>query len=170
MVAKHSHVRVHADGISCPLRSPTTCGCFPDAMSVWFGKVLPWLVSMPSFVGVAALMAPQCGVGPRTLGPMPPGLITPCGVVLSSYHPYPVACKLVRWLALPWWRRFESPGGIMLSMHVEGENHLSPNMKGFGVWCSGTFWTEDTRLHPIGLWPAWRDSSRSWQPGPSLST
>jgi hypothetical protein len=33
----------------------------------------------------------------------------------------------------------------VLSMCVEGENPLSPNLKGFRVWCSGTFWANDAR-------------------------
>jgi hypothetical protein len=32
-----------------------------------------------------------------------------------------------------------SLGGIMQSMRVEGENPLSPDLKGFGVRCLGTF-------------------------------
>jgi hypothetical protein len=93
LVAKPSHVGVDADGISCPMRHPTPCGCWPDALSLLFRKVLPCLVARPSFRGVAALTGPHATtvkLGPRALGPMPPGLITPCGVVLSSHHPYPV--------------------------------------------------------------------------------
>jgi hypothetical protein len=94
LVAKPSQVRVDADWISCPLRRPTACACRTDALSLWFGKVLPCLVAKPSFGGVAALTGPHAmtvRLGPRALEPMPPGLITPCGVVLSLHHPYPMA-------------------------------------------------------------------------------
>jgi hypothetical protein len=93
LVAKPFQVGVDVDGISCPLRHPTACGCWPDALSLWFRKVLPCLVAKPSFGGVTVLMGPHAMTvrpGPRALGPMLPGLITPCGVVLSSHHPYPV--------------------------------------------------------------------------------
>jgi hypothetical protein len=33
----------------------------------------------------------------------------------------------------------------MSSMRVEGEFPLSSDLKGVGVWCSGTFWAEDIR-------------------------
>jgi hypothetical protein len=48
LVAKHSQVGVDAHGISCPLCHPTACGCQPDVLSLWFGKVLPSLVAKPS--------------------------------------------------------------------------------------------------------------------------
>jgi hypothetical protein len=35
------------------------------------------------------------------------------------------------------------PRGIVSSICVEGKNPLSLNLKGFGVWCSGTFYAED---------------------------
>jgi hypothetical protein len=92
--AKPSQVGDVADEISCPLHCPIACGCWSDKLSLWFGKVLPCLVAKPSVGGVAALMGPHAAtvkLGPRALGPMLPGLITPCGVVLSSHHPYPVA-------------------------------------------------------------------------------
>jgi hypothetical protein len=57
-------------------------------------KVLPCLVAKPSSGVVAALTgqnATTVRLGPRALGPMPPGLITPCWVVLSLDHPYSVA-------------------------------------------------------------------------------
>jgi hypothetical protein len=94
LVAKPSHVGVDADGISYPLHHPTTYGCWPDALSLWFGKVLPCLVAKPSIGGITALMGPHAvtvSLGPRALGSMLLGLITPCGVVLSSHHLYPVA-------------------------------------------------------------------------------
>jgi hypothetical protein len=62
-------------------------------VSLWLGRVLPFLVAKPSFGGVTALIGPHAmtvRLGPRALGPMLPGLITPCGVVLSLHHPYPV--------------------------------------------------------------------------------
>jgi hypothetical protein len=163
-------------GYPCLLRCPTAYGCQPDALSLWFGKVLPCLVAKPSFRGVAALTGPQATtirLGRRALGPMLPGLITPCGVVLSLHHPYPVAWKLLRRLALPQWRRFECPRGIMSFMRVEGENPLSLDLKGFGVRCLGTFWAEDAQcllLHPVGWGTAWCGSFRAWWPQPSLNT
>jgi hypothetical protein len=39
------------------------------------------------------------------------------------------------------------------SMRVEGEDPPSLDMKGFGVWCLGTFWVGDVRcllLRPAG--------------------
>jgi hypothetical protein len=92
--AKPSQVGVDADGTSYPLRRPTDCGCQPNALILWFGKVLACLVVEPSFGGITALTGPHATtirLGPRALGPMPPGLITPCGVVLSLHHPYLVA-------------------------------------------------------------------------------
>jgi hypothetical protein len=47
LVAKPSQVGVDANGMSCPLRRPTGCGCQPDALSLRFGKVLPCLVAKP---------------------------------------------------------------------------------------------------------------------------
>jgi hypothetical protein len=94
LVAKPSQMRVDADGTSYPLCCPTAYGCQLHALSLWFGKVLPCLVAKPSFRGVAVLTGPHVVVvrlGPRALGLMPPGLITPCGVVLSLHHHYPVA-------------------------------------------------------------------------------
>jgi hypothetical protein len=91
LVTKHSQVGVNADEISCPLHRPTTCACRPDALSHWFGKVLPCLGVKLSFRGVAALTGPHVmtiRLGPRALRQMTPGLITPCGVVLSLHHPY----------------------------------------------------------------------------------
>jgi hypothetical protein len=94
LVSKPSQVGVDADRIPCPLHCPVACGCRPDALSLWFRKVLPCLVAKPSFGGVAALMGPHVmtvRLWPRALGLMPPSLITPCGVVLSLHHTYPVA-------------------------------------------------------------------------------
>jgi hypothetical protein len=93
LVAKPSQEGVDADGMSCPLRCPTACGCRPDVLSLWFRKDLPCFVVKPSFGGITALAGPHVAtvrLGPRAHGPMPPGLITPCGVVLSLHHPYPV--------------------------------------------------------------------------------
>jgi hypothetical protein len=59
LVAKPSHVGFEADMISCPLHHPTVYGCWPDALSLYFGKVLPYLVAKPSFGGVAALTGPH---------------------------------------------------------------------------------------------------------------
>jgi hypothetical protein len=103
LVTKSFQMGVDAVRISCLLRRPSTYGCQPDALSLWFEKVLPCLVTKPSFAGVTALMDPHATtvrLGPRAVGPMPPGLITPCGVVLSSHHPYLVAWKLLWQLAL----------------------------------------------------------------------
>jgi hypothetical protein len=94
LVAKPFQVGVDADGASYPRRRPTVCGCRPDALSLWFGKVLPCLVAKPSSGVVAALTGQNVTtvrLEPRALGPMPPGLITPCWVVLSLDHPYSVA-------------------------------------------------------------------------------
>jgi hypothetical protein len=94
LVAKPSQVGVDVEEISCPLRRFTACGCWPDALSLWFGKVLHCMVSKPCFGGIAALTGPHAmtvKLGLRALGPMSPGLITTCGLVLSSHHPYPVA-------------------------------------------------------------------------------
>jgi hypothetical protein len=129
LAAKPSQVGVDADRISCPLCCPTACGCRPDALSLWFRKVLPCLVAKPSFGAVAALMGPHVvtvRLGPRAPGPMPPGLITPCGVVLSLHQAFPGG-------------EGSSPQGGVPSMHVEGENTLSPDLKGIGVPSLGTF-------------------------------
>jgi hypothetical protein len=94
LVAKPSRVGVNVDGISCPLHHPITYGCRPDASSLWFGNVLPCLVAKPFFGGVAALMGPHAvsvRLGPKAIGPMLPGLITSCGMVLSLQYPYLVA-------------------------------------------------------------------------------
>jgi hypothetical protein len=59
------------------------------------------------------------------------------------------------------------------SMRVEGENPLSPNLKGLEVRRLGTFWAEDTRcllLCPIGWGASWCGSFRVRQPRPSLGT
>jgi hypothetical protein len=94
---------LHPQGASDPELPPT-----PEAVpssskdssrvvckeGLWFGKVLPCLVVKPSFGGVAILTGPNVVIvrlGPRSLGPMSPGLITPCGLVLSLHHPYKVA-------------------------------------------------------------------------------
>jgi hypothetical protein len=94
LVAKPSQVGVDTDRISYPLCHPTAYACRHDALSLWFGKVLPCLVAKPSFGGVAILTGPYATtirLGPRALGPMSSSLITPCGVLLSLHHPYPVA-------------------------------------------------------------------------------
>jgi hypothetical protein len=54
---------------------------------------------------------------------------------------------LLRQLALPWWRRFESPGGIVLSLHVEGENPLNPDLKGFVFLPMFTFYYDTIKSH-----------------------
>jgi hypothetical protein len=71
------------------------------------------MVGSPRSVGVTALGGPHAMT--VRLGPMPLEstllcLVTSCGMMLSSVHPYPRECKLLRWLAFPWWRRFESLG------------------------------------------------------------
>jgi hypothetical protein len=73
LIAKPFQVRVDADGISCPLRRSTACGCLPDTLSLWFEKVVPYLVAKPSFEGVAALTGLHVmtvKLGPRALGLM----------------------------------------------------------------------------------------------------
>jgi hypothetical protein len=128
LVAKPSQVGVDADGISCPQYRCTACGCQPDALCLWFRKVFPCLVAKPSFVGVTALTGPHVmtvRLEHRALGLMPPDLITPCGVVLSLHQPYPVAWKLLRWLALPWWRMFESQGGSCRPCILKGRTLLA---------------------------------------------
>jgi hypothetical protein len=141
LITKPSQVGVDVDGTSYLLHRPTIGGCWPVAQSLWFGKVLPCLVVNPFFGGVPTLTSPHAAAvrsGPRALGPTLSGPITPCGVVLSSDHPYPRVCKLLRRFTLLWWRWFESLGeGVVSSMHVEGEKPLSPNLKGFGVQCLG---------------------------------
>jgi hypothetical protein len=65
------------------------------------------------------------------------------------------------------------PGGIMPSKRVEGENPLSPDFKGFGVRCLGTFWAKDAQcllLRPAGWGLAWRGFFGARQPRPSLGT
>jgi hypothetical protein len=96
----------------------------------------------------------------------------PMWMVSSSHYPYPGAWKHLRWLALPWWRGFESSGWIVLFMRVEGEKPLSPDLKGFGVQCLGTFWAEDTRcllLCPVEWGPTQCGPFDARQPQPSLS-
>jgi hypothetical protein len=90
-------VGVVVDGTSCLLRHPTVGGCRPGAQSLWFRKVLPYLVVKPFFGGVTALMGPHVvtvRLELRALGPTLPSLIIPCGVVPSSDHLYPRVCKL----------------------------------------------------------------------------
>jgi hypothetical protein len=94
LVAKPSQVGVDADRISYPLRHSIGYGCRSDALSLWFRKVLPYLVAKPSFGGGTALTGPHVmtvRLGPRALALMTPGLITPSGVVLSLHHAYPVS-------------------------------------------------------------------------------
>jgi hypothetical protein len=93
LFTKSSQVGVDANRISCLLCHPIVFGCQHDELSLWFGKVLPCLVAKPSFGGVAALTDPHAMTvrqGPKALGSMSPSQITPCGVVLSSHHPYPI--------------------------------------------------------------------------------
>jgi hypothetical protein len=59
LVTKPSLVGVDADRISCFLRHPTAWGCRLDALSLWFGKLLPCLVAKPSFGGVTTLLDPH---------------------------------------------------------------------------------------------------------------
>jgi hypothetical protein len=59
LVNKSSHVGVDAVRLSYLLHCPTACGCRFDALSLWFGKVLPCLVAEPSFGGVTALTDPH---------------------------------------------------------------------------------------------------------------
>jgi hypothetical protein len=50
--------------------------------SLWFRKVLPYLVAEPFFGGVIALMGPHATtvrLGPKAIGQTLSGLITPCG-------------------------------------------------------------------------------------------
>jgi hypothetical protein len=55
LVVKPSQVGADVDRITCPLRRPTACGCWPDALRLWFRKIHPCLVAKPSFGGVTAL-------------------------------------------------------------------------------------------------------------------
>jgi hypothetical protein len=118
---------------------PTACGCRPDALSLWIGKVFSCLVAKPSFGGVTALTghhAMTVRLGPRALGPMVPSLMTPCGggaeftPYLSSgvNAPMAVSLALVEKVQVPM-----EGGGIVSTMHVEGEFPLSPDIKGVGV-------------------------------------
>jgi hypothetical protein len=68
LIAKSSHVGVDANGTSYPLRHPTACGCWPDALSLWFGKVLPCFIAKPSFGGVTTLTSPHAAT--IRLGPI----------------------------------------------------------------------------------------------------
>jgi hypothetical protein len=102
---------VDVDGAFCLLCCPTADGHWPGMQSLGFGKVLSCFVVELFFGRVADLTGPHTMIvrlGHRALGPMLIGLITPCGAVPSSNHPYPRVCKLLRWFALLWWRRFES--------------------------------------------------------------
>jgi hypothetical protein len=76
-----------------------------------FGKVPPSLAPklfLGEVTALRGLHAMTVRLGPRALGPTLPGLVTLCGVVPSLVHPYPGVCKLLRRLAFPRWRRFES--------------------------------------------------------------
>jgi hypothetical protein len=76
-----------------------------------FGKVPPSLAPKLFLVGVDALRGTDTMTvrsGPKALGPTLPGLVTLCGAVPSLVYPYLRVCKLLRWLAFPRWRRFES--------------------------------------------------------------
>jgi hypothetical protein len=82
LIAMPSQVGVDADGTSCLLCRPTNSGCRPATHSLWFGKVLPYLVAKPFFGGVIALMGPHATtvrLGPKAIGQTLSGLITPCG-------------------------------------------------------------------------------------------
>jgi hypothetical protein len=122
LVAIPSHVGVDVDRIAYPLCYPPPVGV-GLVYSLWFWKVLLGLVAKALFGGVAALMGPHAvtiRLGPGALGPTLSGLIAPCGAVLSSDHPYPRVCQLLRWFALLWWRRFESLGGACHSCMLKG--------------------------------------------------
>jgi hypothetical protein len=71
-------------------------------------------------------------LGPRALGLMLPGLITPCGMVLNSHYPYPGARKPLRRFTLLWWRKFEfSGGGSCRPCMLKGR---SPSVRTWKVW------------------------------------
>jgi hypothetical protein len=106
------------------------------------------LVTKPLLGGVAALAGPHAVTarsGPKAIGPMMSGLITPRGAVLSSDHSYLMMGKLLRRFALLQWRRFESVGRGVPFTGVDGEKPLSTDLKGPRVRCSRTFWGETTR-------------------------
>jgi hypothetical protein len=65
------------------------------------------------------------------------------GTVLSSVHPYPRACKLLRRLPSPGGDGL-SPLGYVLFMRMKGEKTFSPDKKGIGVQRSRSFHLEDT--------------------------
>jgi hypothetical protein len=74
---------------------------------------------------VAALGGPRAATispSPRVLGLTQLVPVTSCGTVLSLVHPYLRACKLLRWLAFPRWRRFESSGLRVVYACERGEN------------------------------------------------
>jgi hypothetical protein len=63
------------------------------------------------------------GLGRNVLGLTLLGLVTSHQAVLSSIRPYLRACKLLRKLAFPWWRRFESPR--MRVVYAYERDHVS---------------------------------------------
>jgi hypothetical protein len=139
------------------------------ARSPWFGKV-PLGLSPKTFRGaVAALGGPRAATvssGPRVLGLMLLGLVTSRGVVLSSCHPYPRACKLLRCLAFPWCRRFKSSWLRVDYVYERGENlqpeherHWSPDI---GIL---PFEGHDAYCHALDRWgPARCDFSEARHP------
>jgi hypothetical protein len=102
LVAKPSHVGVDVDRTSCPLRCPPPVGV--NLAYRVFGSGRFFLALSPNHFGaVTALMGPHTITvrpEPKALRATLPGLITPCGVVPSSDHPFPRVCHLLRQFAL----------------------------------------------------------------------
>jgi hypothetical protein len=82
------------------------------------------------------------GLGRNVLGLTLLGLVTSHRAVLSSIRPYLRACKLLRKLSFPWWRRFESPRMCVVYVYERGKT-FSLDMKGVGVQRSGSFHLKD---------------------------
>jgi hypothetical protein len=76
------------------------------------GKVPPCLASKSFLAGVTAPRGPHIAYVRSRPFLGGESLVTPCGAVLSSVHPYLRVCKLLRRLAFPQWRWFESLGMV----------------------------------------------------------
>jgi hypothetical protein len=86
-------------------------GCQHGSWSSCFRKVLSGLVAKPFFEGVVVPKGPHAVIvrlGPRALGPRPPGLIILHRTVLDSNCLFLELRGPWRWFALLGWRRFES--------------------------------------------------------------
>jgi hypothetical protein len=76
------------------------------------GAGVPW---RPSFE--LSSKSSQKGVG--AVGLISISLVTPCGAVLCAIYPHLRACKLLRRLALPWWRMIGYNLGVAYHLCVE---------------------------------------------------